>query len=183
MTQWVQLAGVPSPSGEGSIRDSSELQAAFALFNRVSAELTDSYRLLERRVEELSTELEQVDRARLRELEEKERLSERLRSLLDLLPGGVVVLDRRGVVCDCNPAAREMLEGTLVGERWGEVIRRSFAPRRDDGHEISLKSGKRVSVATRSLDRDFGQVVLLTDQTETRELQDRLSRHQREART
>ena len=79
MTQWVQLAGVPSPSGEGSIRDSSELQAAFALFNRVSAELTDSYRLLERRVEELSTELEQVDRARLRELEEKERLSERLR--------------------------------------------------------------------------------------------------------
>jgi len=179
VTQWVQLAGVPSPSGEGSIRDSSELQAAFALFNRVSAELTDSYRLLERRVEELSTELEQVDRARLRELEEKERLSERLRSLLDLLPGGVVVLDRRGVVCDCNPAAREMLEGTLVGERWGEVIRRSFAPRRDDGHEISLKSGKRVSVATRSLDRDFGQVVLLTDQTETRELQDRLSRHQR----
>jgi two-component system sensor histidine kinase FlrB len=179
VTQWVQLAGVPSPSGEGSIRDSSELQAAFALFNRVSAELTDSYRLLERRVEELSTELEQVDRARLRELEEKERLSERLRSLLDLLPGGVVVLDRHGVVCDCNPAAREMLEGTLLGERWGEVIRRSFAPRRDDGHEISLKSGKRVSVATRSLDRDFGQVVLLTDQTETRELQDRLSRHQR----
>jgi len=59
------------------------------------------------------------------------------------------------------------------------VIRRCFAPRRDDGHEISLASGRRVSVATRSLERDMGQVVLLTDQTETRELQDRLSRHQR----
>ena len=163
----------------GAIRDSADIQAAFALFNQVSAELSDSYRLLERRVEELSSELEQVDRARLRELEEKERVSERLQSLLDLLPGGVVVLDRHGVVCDCNPAAREMLQGSVAGERWVEVIRRCFAPRRDDGHEISLASGRRVSVATRSLDRDMGQVVLLTDQTETRELQDRLSRHQR----
>lgn len=163
----------------GSVRDSAEIQAAFALFNQVSAELSDSYRLLERRVEELSSELEQVDRARLRELEGKERVSERLRSLLDLLPGGVVVLDRHGIVCDCNPAACEMLQGGVLGERWVEVIRRCFAPRHDDGHEISLASGRRVSVATRSLERDKGQVVLLTDQTETRELQDRLSRHQR----
>ncbi len=163
----------------GAVRDSADIQAAFALFNQVSAELSDSYRLLERRVEELSSELEQVDRARLRELEEKERVSERLQSLLDLLPGGVVVLDRHGIVCDCNPAAREMLQGGMLGERWVEVIRRCFAPRRDDGHEISLASGRRVSVATRSLERDMGQVVLLTDQTETRELQDRLSRHQR----
>ena len=163
----------------GSVRDSAEIQAAFALFNQVSAELSDSYRLLERRVEELSSELEQVDRARLRELEGKERVSERLRSLLDLLPGGVVVLARHGIVCDCNPAAREMLQGGVLGERWVEVIRRCFAPRHDDGHEISLASGRRVSVATRSLERDKGQVVLLTDQTETRELQDRLSRHQR----
>jgi two-component system sensor histidine kinase FlrB len=162
-----------------ALRDSADIQAAFALFNQVSAELSDSYRLLERRVEELSSELEQVDRARLRELEEKERVSERLQSLLDLLPGGVVVLDRHGIVCDCNPAAREMLQGDILGARWVEVIRRCFAPRRDDGHEISLASGRRVSVATRSLDRDMGQVVLLTDQTETRELQDRLSRHQR----
>ncbi len=162
-----------------AIRDSNELQAAFALFNRVSGELTDSYRLLEERVEQLSTELDQVDRARLRELEEKERLSQRLRSLLDLLPGGVVVLDPQGVICDCNPAAREMLQLELSGQRWVDVIRRAFAPRPDDGHEISLASGRRVSVATRSLDHDWGQVVLLTDQTETRELQERLSRHQR----
>ncbi len=165
--------------GEASIHDSTDLQAAFALFNQVSTRFTDSYRLLERRVEQLSTELEQVDRARLRELEEKEVLSGRLRSLLDLLPAGVVVLDRKGHVVDANPAAQELLGGQLSGERWGDVIRRSFAPRRDDGHEISLTNGKRLSVDTRSLERASGQVVLLTDQTETRELQDRLSRHQR----
>ena len=164
---------------DSSIHDSTDLQAAFAIFNQVSTQFTDSYRLLERRVEQLSTELEQVDRARLRELEEKEELSGRLRSLLDLLPAGVVVLDRKGQVVDANPAAQEMLGGELAGERWGDVIRRSFAPRRDDGHEISLANGKRLSVDTRSLERGNGQVVLLTDQTETRELQDRLSRHQR----
>lgn len=163
----------------GEIRASADIQAAFALFNQVSTELSDSYRLLERRVEQLSSELEQVDRARLRELEQKERVSERLQSLLDLLPGGVVVLDPGGMVCDCNPAAREMLGATLPGERWIDVIRRCFAPRSDDGHEISLRSGRRVSVATRSLERGMGQLVLLTDLTETRELQDRLSRHRR----
>ena len=47
-----------SRQGEASIHDSTDLQAAFALFNRVSSQFTDSYRLLERRVEQLSTELE-----------------------------------------------------------------------------------------------------------------------------
>jgi two-component system sensor histidine kinase FlrB len=91
----------------------------------------------------------------------------------------VVVLDRSGRVADCNPAARAMLGGDLLRERWVDVIRRSFAPRQDDGHEISLVGGQRLSVETRSLDRDGGQVLLLTDLTETRALQDRLSRHQR----
>jgi two-component system sensor histidine kinase FlrB len=166
-------------AADGVIRDSAELQAAFALFTRVSSELTDSYRLLEQRVEELSHELQQVDRARLDELEARERVSDQLRSLLDLLPAGVVVLDRSGRVADCNPAARALLGGELLRERWVEVIRRSFAPRQDDGHEISLVGGRRLSVETRSLDRDGGQVLLLTDLTETRALQDRLSRHQR----
>lgn len=156
-----------------------DLPAAFVRFSQVSTELANSYRFLERRVEELACELEQVDGARLRELEAREQLSHRLQSLLDLLPAGVIVLDRDGVVCDCNPAAREMLQENATGRRWVDVIKRCFAPRPDDGHEISLRSGKRVSVETRSLDRDHGQLVLLTDQTETRALQDRLSRHQR----
>jgi len=173
------MASLPVAVAPGAGRESGDVQATFAMFNRVSSELSHSYRLLEQRVEELSSELEQVDRARLRELEDKERVSERLQSLLDLLPAAVVVLDRRGVVCDCNPAAVEMLGGDIPGKRWVDVIRLAFAPRHDDGHEISLASGRRVSVETRSLDRDLGQLVLLTDQTATRELQDRLSRHQR----
>ncbi|RUQ43060.1 PAS domain-containing sensor histidine kinase, partial [Corynebacterium pseudodiphtheriticum] len=67
----------------------------------------------------------------------------------------------------------------LEGELWREVITRCFAPREDDGHEISLKDGRRLSIATRSLDAEPGQLVLLNDLTETRHLQDQLARHER----
>jgi two-component system sensor histidine kinase FlrB len=62
---------------------------------------------------------------------------------------------------------------------WRHVIARCFAPREDDGHEVSLKDGRRLSIATRSLDAEPGQLVLLNDLTETRHLQDQLARHER----
>src|SRR5690606_39859780 len=58
-------------------------------------------------------------------------------------------------------------------------IVRCFAPRKDDGHEISLRNGRRVSIATRSLDAEPGQLVMLQDLTETRRLQEQLARHER----
>jgi two-component system sensor histidine kinase FlrB len=82
-------------------------------------------------------------------------------------------------VQECNPAAIELLGEPLEGERWLDVIQRVFAPRLDDGHEVSLKDGRRVSIATRSLAGEPGQLIVLTDMTETRALQERLSRHQR----
>jgi two-component system sensor histidine kinase FlrB len=115
----------------------------------------------------------------MQELAEKERLAQRLQSLLDLLPGGVIVIDGQGVVREANPVARSLLGLPLVGMLWRQVIARNFAPREDDGHEISLKDGRRLSIATRSLNAEPGQLVLLTDLTETRRLQDQLSRHER----
>src|SRR5690606_27203798 len=103
----------------------------------------------------------------------------RLQSLLDLLPGGVIVIDGQGVVREANPVALELLGEPLEGLLWREVISRSFAPRKDDGHEISLKDGRRVSIATRSLNGEPGQLILLNDLTETRRLQDQLARHER----
>ncbi|MFP3831013.1 PAS domain-containing protein, partial [Pseudomonas sp. SIMBA_021] len=81
-----------------------------------------------------------------------ERLANRLQNLLDLLPGGVIVIDGHGLVREANPAACELLGEPLIGELWRQVIARSFAPRKDDGHEISLRDGRRLSIATRSLD-------------------------------
>lgn len=157
----------------------ASLEQAFALFNQMSTQLSSSYSMLEARVSELKGQLALVSAQRMQELAEKERLANRLQSLLDLLPGGVIVIDGQGVVREANPVARSMLGKPLVGMLWREVIARNFAPREDDGHEISMKDGRRLSIATRSLQGEPGQLVLLTDLTETRRLQDQLARHER----
>src|SRR5690606_15901023 len=175
----------PTESAEPSVSAPLEqasragLEQAFALFNQMSNQLSESYSLLEARVNELKGQLALVSAQRMQELAEKERLAHRLQSLLDLLPGGVIVIDGQGVVREANPVARALLGQPLVGMLWREVIARNFAPREDDGHEISLKDGRRLSIATRSLQGEPGQLVLLTDLTETRRLQDQLSRHER----
>jgi len=154
--------------------DTGEARTALA------AQLAKTYQEMERRVDHLHQELQQVAQQRLLELNEKQRVSSRLESLLNLLPAGVVVLDSKGLVSQCNPAALEFLGEPLEGQLWRDVIGRCFAPQLDDGHEISLKDGRRISMVTRSFKGgDPGQLILLTDLTETRELQTRLGRHRR----
>ena len=158
---------------------SAELEQSLERFSHLSGRLEGSQALLQARMSELQGQLAEASAQRLSELGEKERLANRLQSLLDLLPGGVIVIDGQGVVREANPVALELLGEPLEGQLWREVIVRSFAPRKDDGHEVSLKDGRRVSIATRSLNGEPGQLVLLTDLTETRRLQEQLARHER----
>lgn len=182
MPQAAQMSPAPDVAGQSSSVEQASrlgLEQAFALFNQMSSQLTDSYSMLEARVTELKGELAVVSAQRMQELAEKERLANRLQNLLDLLPGGVIVIDGQGIVSEANPAACDLLGLPLEGELWRNIIARSFAPREDDGHEISLRDGRRLSIATRSLDAEPGQLVLLNDLTETRHLQDQLARHER----
>lgn len=155
------------------------LEEAFATFNQLSEQLVGSYQDLQGRVEQLSAELSTAKDERIKELTEKERLASRLTSLLSALPGGVVVLDSSGVIQEYNPAAANLLGEPLFQLAWSDVIRRSFSPRSDDGHEVSLSDGRRVSISTCPIESEPGQILLLTDVTEMRRLQDRLSQHQR----
>lgn len=86
----------PADTAEATSR--AGLEQAFALFNQMSSQLSESYSLLEERVTELKGQLALVSAQRMEELAEKERLANRLQSLLDLLPGGVIVIDAHGVV-------------------------------------------------------------------------------------
>ena len=160
-----------------------DLASAFQLFTQVSEQLAVSYRELEDRVAQLTAELT-AERAaarseRLTHLTEKEHLANRLEHLLNALPGGVVVLDGAGYVQECNPAAIELLGAPLHAMRWLDVIDRAFAPRSDDGHEVSLRDGRKVGISTRALGAQPGQILLINDLTETRALQEQLARHQR----
>lgn len=160
-------------------QEDEAVDSALDLFNRMSRQITDSYRTLESRVNQLSGELTQETLQRQQELEEKEQLADQLSTLLKALPAGVVVLDQHGLVSQCNPAAVALLGEPLDGESWVNVIRRCFAPRRDDGHEVSLKDGRRVSIEIRTMENQPGQLILLTDLTETRQLQSQLAHAQR----
>ncbi len=162
----------------------SELREAFVMFNEMSQQLSASYTLLENRVVQLSGELATASQQRLQELAEKERLADRLESLLQMLPAGVLLLDQNGWVKQSNTAADELLLPlvklpTLVGQRWRTLIKKCFKPRQDDGHEISLVDGKRVHLRTAPMSNEPGQLILLTDMTETRALQTQLSQHER----
>ena len=155
------------------------VDSALDMFNRMSRQITDSYRTLESRVNQLSGELSEESLQRQHELEKKEQLADQLTTLLKALPAGVVVLDSQGVVTQTNPAASGLLAEPLDGEHWIDVIQRCFAPRQDDGHEISLKDGRRVSIEIRTMENQPGQLILLTDMTETRQLQSQLAHAQR----
>ncbi|KEA64313.1 Flagellar sensor histidine kinase FleS [Marinobacterium lacunae] len=113
------------------------------------------------------------------QLREEQRAAQRLRRLIDQMPSGVLVIGNRGLVTECNPAAQALLGVDLFNRRWVDVINSCFAPRPDDGHEVSLKNGRRVSLATRALEGEPGQLVFVSDQTDTRLLQQKLSHYQR----
>lgn len=85
------------------------------------------------------------------------------------LPCGLVVLNAQGIIEWFNAAASSLLNQELAGARWLEVINQAFAPREDDGHEVSLVDGRRVSVAISPLDSLPGELVTLTDLTTTRD--------------
>ncbi|MBZ9610226.1 two-component system sensor histidine kinase NtrB [Rheinheimera maricola] len=104
--------------------------------------------------------------------------------VLQALPAAVILLDQRGMIYQANPAALAMLAEPLVGQAWFNVISRCFRPRSDDGLEVSLKDGRRVKlqISTVLSHSDYtqpGQLIMLTDLTETRQLQSRLSHLQR----
>lgn len=171
------------PLGEPQL-DRAELKQAFTLFNQMSQQLTDSYAFLEDKVEQLSGELANVSAQRMQELAEKEQLADRLESLLQLLPAGVLVLDENGFVTQANPAADDLLlksskKASLIGQRWVHLIQQCFKPQSDDGHEISLVDGRKVNLRIAAMANDCGQLIALTDMTETRALQSQLSQHER----
>ena len=154
------------------------LTAAFQFFNKTSEQLANSYAQLEKRVQEMAQELDKTHQEKKSEHQAKQKIANQMQALLEFLPGGVIVLDGRGVIVEANPAANSLLDAELKGRVWRNIINECFAPRNDDGFEVSTRSGRRISISTGAMNAE-GQIILLTDQTETRRLQENLSRHEK----
>lgn len=112
-------------------------------------------------------------------VEELNTKAKRLNHLLEVMPAGVIVLDQNGLIKQANRQAVELLGEPLEKELWREIIVRSFKPQADDGHEVSLRDGRKVKISISALVEEKGQLILLTDLTETRELQSRIGHLQR----
>lgn len=141
------------------------LTDAFSTFSRMSAQLETSYRDLELKVAGLNAELSEARRAQT--------------ELIDALPGGVVVLCVDGRIRECNPAARELLGDSLVGEHWDAVAARVLQSASRLGGEYALPSGRRVTIAERALVTTGGRIVLVSDITETSLVRELLERNKR----
>lgn len=154
-----------------------------ALSGRVEDRLRESCSWLEGCIDDLQTELADAKAAQEHQQIERNRIGQRLDTLLEMLPAGVILLDASGCVAQANSAAEALLSPflsqSLAGSLWREVSQLCFDPRPDDGHEISLKDGRRVALATCPLPQEPGQLLMLTDQTATRALQKHNARMER----
>jgi two-component system sensor histidine kinase FlrB len=150
----------------------SELQAAFLAFGSVSEQLSGAFDSLRTQVAQLRSELGAAHAG-------KEHLAARLSALIAGLPGGVLVLDSTDEIQECNPAARDLLGEPLLAQCFAAVLQRAAAAGAGGAAEhTELRSGRFVNISRRDLDSG-GEVVLLTDVTESHLMQVFLARQQR----
>lgn len=122
-----------------------------------------------------------LSKASLRRTDHLDSFSDQLlaNQLIDVMPTGLVMLDGNGIVVKINQVAKNLLDEPILGQPWFNVITRSFNPQEDDWHEVSLKDGRRVKLEITTLGNQPGQLIMITDLTETRLLQDKLAQMQR----
>lgn len=149
----------------------TELRAAFDAFGSVSEQLSSAFEALGRQVAQLRDELAAAHAGR-------EHLAHRLAALIEGLPGGVLVLDAQGVIREANPAAVALLGEPLAGHPFATVLARALAGGAALGEPCELRSGRVVNISRRALGAGSGEVVLLTDVTESHLMQRLLRRQQ-----
>lgn len=157
----------------------SKLEELFAQFNQVSVDLGSRYRELEERVAQLNSELAASHSARLQELTEKEQLAAKLSSLMDTLPGGVLVLNSEGYVLEETLSAQRILGQSAKGSYWKEVIKTVNNEHLILNGEISLENGVRVCISSSSYGESGDMVILLTDVSENYRLRKLIDREER----
>jgi two-component system sensor histidine kinase FlrB len=156
-----------------------QLEQMFGRFNELSGQLESSYSALEQRVQELTAELKQSRHELDIKAEEAETLATRLSLLLDTLPAGVIVVDEGGRVQQSNRVADELLGQALTGCRWQSVAGGAFSGQTPGNGDCMTALGRQISVFQSRLADDGGRVLLLTDVTATRALEELVNRNDR----
>lgn len=154
---------------------SSNSSAAHSVLSRAFTSLDDA-----NADQEKSTSLEKESfPGELALLRQQNKQNQQMQQVIDVMPTGMIMLDGNGIVVKMNNMAQQLLDEPILGQAWFNVIKRSFKPRADDWHEVSLNDGRRVKLEITALGDQPGQLIMITDLTETRLLQDKLGQLQR----
>jgi two-component system sensor histidine kinase FlrB len=151
------------------------LTDAFRVFNELSENLALSYQRLQEQVANLNRQLAAARNERLVTLIEKEKLASRLQQILAALPAAVIVLNAQNQIIDCNEQAIRFLGEPLLGRFWQTVVASSLLTVPDSPHERRLKDGRLVNLVLNHLSNNAEQIILLSDVSELRSLQDTLA--------
>ncbi|MFQ5633817.1 MAG: PAS domain-containing sensor histidine kinase [Gammaproteobacteria bacterium] len=155
------------------------LKNAFGAFNRLSDDLRSSYDELQTEVADLEAQLKIANRERAAEARRTAELAQRLTALLEALPGGVVMLDETGVIREINSTAGDFLGRPLRDMEWTLICRRAFRTETGTHGDLTLTDGRMVSLAEQDVEPGPGRVLLFTDVTEHRKVQEMLARQKR----
>jgi two-component system sensor histidine kinase FlrB len=188
---WIELCYLSYVNTKKQINKApiENLQKAFDQFNRLSESLDASVVQLNRTatsIQTLSPLSTSADRANSRfkynedigndydgdddSDDERNQQVVHLRSLIDAIPGGVVVLDPHGIIVELNAAASQLLGETVLQQPWRSIVQQVFLPDLDQG-ELKTEDGRQFSISTKPLGYAPGQILLLSDVTQTRQLQ------------
>ncbi len=164
---------------EATSFDRQQLQVAFESFNQHSEELEQSYRDLQFKVEALTRQLNSEQSARLSQYRKTERISKRLGQLLETLPGGIVVIDGEGQIQQHNSEAARLLGRPLLGCSWASIVKREVHGGGTEDGNIQLRDGQWLSLSRRALRNEAGEVILLADVTDSRQISELRQRQAR----
>ncbi|MCG8620073.1 MAG: response regulator [Desulfobacterales bacterium] len=142
-----------------------QLKQAFNQFNQLSDSLAGSFHQLNQTLAGFTHRLDGSLAT-----QEQQAMTQHLRALLDAIPGAVIVINSSGEIVDFNAAATDVLGSVQHGDSWRDIVSREFLPELDQG-ELRTADGRQYSISTRPLGYQPGQILLLSDVTQTRQLQ------------
>jgi two-component system, sensor histidine kinase FlrB len=149
----------------------AELRAAFQAFGSVSEQLSGAFDSLRAEVARLRLQLQEAQAG-------SADLAARLAALVDGIPGGVLLLDAQGGIQECNPGAIDLLGEPLLGHSFAAVLARAVLNTGGAVEHTKLRNGRFVNISRRHSSGN-GEVVLVTDITESHLMQTLLTRQQR----
>ncbi len=159
--------------------NAESLENAFKEFNRHSSRLETSYRDLGEQVAAISARLEAAKEGERTQFAVATRLGQRLEHLLDVLPAAVLVIDGDGMIRECNRQALQLFASPLLDCAWSVIVQREFCRGKSSDGELKTRDGRWLSLARRSLVPETGEILLLTDVTESRRMAECLQRSER----